>query len=79
MYQLTTSSGQASLKIRDLTTQTTRLLASSGYNPCWSPDGQWIAFTPFNSALCIIHPGGSGLASIGNKSLGVDTARDWSP
>jgi hypothetical protein len=76
---ITPQSGQASVKIRDLTTQTTRLLADNSYHPRWSPDGQWIAFTPFNSALCIIHPDGSGFTSIGTKSGGVDIARDWSP
>jgi Tol biopolymer transport system component len=48
----------------DGTGESRRVLDSPGTVPRWSPDGQWLSFSPnrsFSSGVFIVHPDGSGL------------------
>jgi hypothetical protein len=60
-----------SLFLVDTHTQEIRPLQGSGkddYQPVWSLDGKWIAFTRSSAGVFIIHPDGSGLKQITNSS-----------
>jgi hypothetical protein len=75
-YGLEPNGGSAAVKIKDLLTGETRLLADRAYYPVWSPDGTRIAFKPFNEGVHVIRPDGSGLMRLTNNRW--DAPSDWS-
>jgi Tol biopolymer transport system component len=50
--------------------------------PSWSPDGQWILLSTYESAVHVVHPDGTGLRKITLESvpgLRAATSASWSP
>jgi hypothetical protein len=67
----------AEVKITNVVTGETRLLANNSYDPVWSPDGTRVAYKPFNDGIHVVNPDGSGLLKI-TSGNGDDTP-GWSP
>jgi dipeptidyl aminopeptidase/acylaminoacyl peptidase len=64
------------LRIADLLTGQTRLLAEGGGEPAWSPDGSRIAFRyVYGSGIYLIRPDGTGQQRLTNSGI----AAIWSP
>ncbi|MCA9121633.1 MAG: hypothetical protein H6822_27055 [Planctomycetaceae bacterium] len=65
------------IKVCDLLTATTTVLATASYNPRWSPTTDRIAYKPFNQGIFTVNPDGSGLTQLTTGNM--DLPHDWSP
>jgi Tol biopolymer transport system component len=79
--------GQARILVVNVATGAARLVTPAGvvaHNPLWSPDDQWIAFTPETEkgrGLSVIRTDGSGMHDVAGDMNGLDVAGPdtWTP
>jgi Tol biopolymer transport system component len=82
-----TLNGEARILIVDVATGAARTVTPPGlaaHNPLWSPDDQWIAFTPETTTgrgLSVIRTDGTGMHDVGGDLHGLDVSGPdtWSP
>jgi Tol biopolymer transport system component len=82
-----TLNGEARILIVDVASGIARPLTPAGvvaHSPLWSPDDQWIAFTPETTTgrgLSVIRTDGTGLHDVAGNMHGLDVAGPdtWSP
>jgi len=70
-------SGEKQMYIVDaITTQKKSIASDAGSWPCWSPNGEWIAFYDDKSRVCIIRPDGSDRQTL-SKRVGNGWSLQW--
>jgi Tol biopolymer transport system component len=82
-----TLNGGTRILIVDIATGAAKAVTPSGivaHNPLWSPDDQWIAFTPEAASgrgLSVIRTDGTGMHDVGGNLHGLDVSGPdtWSP
>jgi TolB protein len=82
-----TLDGGARILVVDIATGAAKVVTPPGivaHNPLWSPDGQWIAFTPEAASgrgLSVIRTDGTGMHDVGGNLHGLDVSGPdtWSP
>ena len=96
-YVSTRKAGHARVWLMDMKTRRSRLLSvqpGSGFQPTWSPDGKWLAFSSDDGrfaghmpgrwektqslSIYIVRPDGSGLRRV-TRGRGVAGSPQWSP